>query len=85
MSEHGSTATSPWVVRFSALVVEGAMVLDVACGEGRHSRWFAARGCRVVAVDRDLRALDRLASVPGITVVTADLEADPWPFDGIFR
>jgi SAM-dependent methyltransferase len=81
MSEHASDTASPWVMRFSALVAEGAVVLDVACGQGRHSRWFAARGCRVVAVDRDAAALDRLASVPAITLVNADLEADPWPFD----
>jgi SAM-dependent methyltransferase len=69
------------VLRFSSLVADGARVLDVACGQGRHSRWFAARGCRVVAVDRDSAALDQLASVAGVTAVSADLEADPWPFE----
>jgi SAM-dependent methyltransferase len=69
------------VLRFSSLVAEGARVLDVACGQGRHSRWFAARGCRVVAVDRDTAALDQLASVAGLTAISADLEADPWPFE----
>jgi SAM-dependent methyltransferase len=73
---------SRWVVRFSTLIAEGARVLDVACGQGRHSRWFAARGCRVVAVDRDAAALDQLASVAGVTTVSADLEADSWPFEG---
>jgi SAM-dependent methyltransferase len=68
-------------VRFSALVADGARVLDVACGRGRHSRWFAARGCRVVAVDRDPAALDGLASVAGVTPVSADLETHPWPFE----
>jgi SAM-dependent methyltransferase len=77
---HASLLPSAWVVRFSALVADGARVLDVACGQGRHSRWFAARGCRVVAVDRDAAALDRLASVASVTAVTADLEACPWPF-----
>jgi SAM-dependent methyltransferase len=69
------------VVRFSTLVADGARVLDVACGQGRHSRWFAARGCRVVAVDRDTAALDQLASVAGVTAVNTDLEAHPWPFE----
>jgi SAM-dependent methyltransferase len=81
VSAHGSLAPSRWVVRFSSLVADGARVLDVACGQGRHSRWFAARGCRVVAVDRDTAALDQLASVAGVTAVSADLEADPWPFE----
>ena len=83
MSGHqASLSPSRWVVRFSTLVVAGARVLDVACGQGRHSRWFAARGCRVVAVDRDTAALDGLASVAGVTPVRADLETHPWPFDG---
>jgi SAM-dependent methyltransferase len=73
---------SRWVARFSTLVADGARVLDVACGQGRHSRWFAARGCRVVAVDRDTAALERLASVAGVTTVGADLEAHAWPFEG---
>ena len=83
MSEHeASLSPSRWVVRFSTLVAAGAKVLDVACGQGRHSRWFAARGCRVVAADRDTAALDGLASVAGVTPVSADLETHPWPFDG---
>ena len=49
-------------------------VLDVACGGGRHARYFAERGLEVVAVDRDPR------SIPGVQFVKADLEADPWPF-----
>jgi SAM-dependent methyltransferase len=81
VSAHESLAPSRWVVRFSSLVANGARVLDVACGQGRHSRWFAARGCRVVAVDRNTAALDQLASVAGVTAVSADLEADPWPFE----
>jgi SAM-dependent methyltransferase len=81
VSAHGSLAPSRWVLRFSSLVADGARVLDVACGQGRHSRWFAARGCRVVAVDRDTAALDQLASVAGVTAISADLEADPWPFE----
>jgi len=54
MSIHdASSSPSRWVLRFSGLVADGARVLDVGCGQGRHSRWFAARGCHVVAVDRD--------------------------------
>ena len=81
-ARHASLSPSAWVVRFSALVAEGARVLDVACGQGRHSRWFAARGCQVVAVDRDAAALEGLAAVAGVTPVAADLEAHPWPFEG---
>src|SRR4030095_12680933 len=57
-----------------------ATVLDVACGSGRHVRWFAARGCRVTAIDRDAAALAPLAAI-GETGV-ADIENGPWPLPG---
>lgn len=58
----------------------GARVLDVACGGGRHVRWFAARGCEVTGVDRDAAALDPLRGIA--RVVVADLEAGDWPLRG---
>lgn len=73
-------AVSPWVQRWSHLVPSGATVLDVACGSGRHVRWFAQHGCRVTAVDRDAAAADPLRSVA--EVVVADIEGGPWPFSG---
>lgn len=71
---------SPWITRFAALVPTGARVLDVAAGSGRHARFFAARGVRVVAVDIDADALATLAGVPGIATRVADLEGGAWPF-----
>jgi SAM-dependent methyltransferase len=41
-------------------VAAGGRILDVASGGGRHSRLFLDRGCRVLAVDRDVSALARL-------------------------
>jgi SAM-dependent methyltransferase len=56
-------------------------VLDVACGGGRHTRWFLERGYRVTAVDRDTSALGDLAGRAGLEVVECDLEAgDVFPF-----
>jgi SAM-dependent methyltransferase len=64
------------VVRWAPQVAHGP-VLDVACGEGRHARFFRDRGFEVVAVDRQPFSLD------GITFVKADLEGGaPWPFAG---
>jgi len=57
-------------------------VLDVATGSGRHARYFAARGHRVEAVDRDPAVLGGLADVPGINSRCADLESGPWPYEG---
>ena len=80
---HGAIGgPSPWIVRFAPLVKAGARVLDVACGEGRHSRYFAALGCQVVAVDRDAALFASLTNAPRIKAVAADLENGKWPFAG---
>ena len=77
---HGSEEPSPWIARWSHLVPAGGAVLDLACGRGRHMRWFAGRGHPVTGVDRDAEALAALAGV-GETVA-ADIENGPWPLDG---
>jgi SAM-dependent methyltransferase len=77
---HASTAPSPWIARFAALVPHAAHVLDVAAGRGRHARLFAARGARVLAVDTDADALAEVAEVDGVSTRVADLEAGAWPF-----
>jgi SAM-dependent methyltransferase len=79
---HASDEPSPWVARFAPLIASGARVLDVASGRGRHARFFAARGARVVAVDRDPATQAALAGLPGIDVRVVDLEAASWPFSG---
>jgi SAM-dependent methyltransferase len=71
---------SPWIVQWAGLVAAGVPVLDVAAGGGRHTKFFADRGHRVTAVDRDVSAL---ASHPDIEIVPADLEdGSPWPLPG---
>ena len=77
---HRALAPSSWITRFAALVPTGARVLDVAAGSGRHARFFAARGARIVAVDIDADALATLDGVPGVATRVADLENDVWPF-----
>jgi SAM-dependent methyltransferase len=73
--EHVSnTSPSPWVVRFAPLVAAGGAVMDVACGGGRHSRFFAERGHPVLAMDRDISKLGEVAGIEGVTGVEADLE-----------
>jgi SAM-dependent methyltransferase len=74
---HGTEQASPWIARFSHLVPAGGAVLDLACGRGRHMRWFAQRGHPVTGVDRDADALATLAGV-GETIA-ADIENGPWP------
>jgi SAM-dependent methyltransferase len=73
---------SPWVVRFAPLIATGARLLDLAAGSGRHALYFAARGVRVLAVDRDRAALARFAGAPGVETRAVDLETGAWPFAG---
>lgn len=77
---HGTEAPSPWIVRWSHLVAPGGAVLDLACGGGRHLRWFAERGHPVLGVDRDGAALDTVAGVA--ETLEADIENGPWPLAG---
>ena len=64
---------SAWITRHSAAAPPGA-VLDVACGGGRHTRWFLELGHDVVAVDRDLTGVADLADDSRVELVQADLE-----------
>ena len=73
---------SPWVQRFADLVPPRSAVLDVACGHGRHLRYFRARGHPVVGVDLDVSALDDLSGDDRVEIVQADLEQGVWPFAG---
>ena len=77
---HGTEAPSPWVQRWSHLVPAGGAVLDVACGQGRHLRWFAGRGHPVTGVDRSAEAIATVTSLG--EAVVADIENGPWPFAG---
>jgi SAM-dependent methyltransferase len=70
---------SPWVVRFASLVPATGSVLDIACGGGRHTRFFLARGHHVVAVDRDVSGLEDLRAHPQLEIIAVDLE-DGRPF-----
>ena len=76
---HDSPAPSRWIERFAHLIPQDARLLDVACGRGRHARYFAQRGAKVLAVDRDARALASLDGIAGIETRVADFEIGAWP------
>lgn len=78
---HRGDTPSPWVVRFGEAVRRGGTVLDVACGRGRHARWFEAAGRRVTGIDRDTAAL---AACGASEAIVCDLETEPlgWPLPG---
>ncbi|MCC8432499.1 class I SAM-dependent methyltransferase [Reyranella aquatilis] len=71
---------SPWIAVWAGLVPPDAAVLDVAAGSGRHTQFFADRGHRVTAVDRDVTAIPASGTIEAIQ---ADLEdGSPWPLAG---
>ncbi|MCX9156586.1 methyltransferase domain-containing protein [Niveibacterium sp. 24ML] len=81
MQSHHHAGTMPpsaWVRAHAHLVPTGR-VLDLACGSGRHARFFAAAGWPVLAVDRDATALQALAGVDLIETRGCELETGAWP------
>ncbi len=80
---HGTEPASDWVKRWSHLVKPQGSVLDVACGYGRHARWFHERHHTVCVVDRAQAAVDAIAIEPhACEKLVADIESGPWPFAG---
>ena len=83
-----ATRPSTWFLWHAHMIRPGARVIDLACGEGRHSLAAAALGAEVVGVDCDaakLAAARGRASAANLTVDwrEADLEG-PWPEFGSF-
>jgi SAM-dependent methyltransferase len=71
----------PWIVRFAPLLPVRARVLDVACGGGRHARYFLEQGAALTCVDKDVSFVGDL--VGQAEIVEIDLESGPpWPFAG---
>ena len=58
-------------------------ILDLACGNGRHTRLLAACGHSVLAVDRDSEALQAVAGLPEVSPLVADIEGEVWPLTGL--
>jgi SAM-dependent methyltransferase len=83
--QHTTQTPSPWMIEHAALVPTGATLLDVACGYGRHAKFFAARGVKVTAVDRDEAAIASLRGIENLVAELRDIEGDEvsagaWPY-----
>jgi len=82
------TRPSSWLVWQAHRIRPGLRVLDLACGEGRHSIAAAELGAVVTGIDRDPEKLERAgrrAAEAGLTIrwLEVDLEAQ-WPELGSF-
>ena len=74
------TPASAWVQRWAHLLAPQGAVLDVACGQGRHMRFFSERNHAVTGVDIAPSAIETAAQWG--CVVQADLENAAWPLPG---
>ena len=84
---HDTEPASGWVQRWSHLVKPQGVVLDVACGRGRHARWFHERNHALALVDISQDAIDSIAKTLPLPsdrceAVVADIENGRWPFTG---
>lgn len=73
--------------RFLPLIPKHARVLDLACGSGRHTQLLAKHAYSVLALDRDLSALEtcknELPLNSSVELKHVDLEANIWPLEGV--
>jgi len=81
---------SPWVAAHLSQLPASGVILDLACGRGRHLACLSAHFQAAVAqgflsflgVDRDLEALAGLNRLPGVSALACDLEGEVWPLAG---
>ncbi len=72
---------SPWIDRFSSCFPSDGIVLDLACGKGRHGRFLLSLGHNVLFVDKDVDGLGDLAAIKTAEILQCDLEdGRDWPF-----
>ena len=69
---------SLWVKRFATLIPAQGLVLDLACGTGRHSVLLASLGHTVLAVDQDIALIENFNN-PHIKAQQENLEGAIWP------
>lgn len=77
IAPHNLSDASDWVQRWSHLATANAQVLDVACGNGRHMKWFAKLGCKATGIDRSAEAIAAAGQFGA--AIQADIENGPWP------
>ncbi len=78
---HAISQPSAWVMRWHRTIVPAGVVLDLACGSGRHTYLLRDAGYRIVAVDIDISGMGTFAGDAAITILQADLEGGTWPID----
>ena len=72
---------SPWIKNNFEKIAKNSLILDLACGSGRHSILAKQLGFNVIATDIDYKKLFFLKKTKDIKVIQTDLEnKHNWPF-----
>ena len=72
---------SNWVSENYNHIKKNGLILDLACGSGRHGRFLLEKGFNVVFLDRDTSQLDWVPEAFKPQVIKHDLEAGTiWDF-----
>jgi SAM-dependent methyltransferase len=81
-TENEIPMVSDWVRKYISLVPSKKLVLDLACGSGRNTRFLLDQGYTVVALDKDVSQLADISGNPNLTKYKFDIETnDKLPFD----
>ncbi len=80
MTNHELHLPSEWVTRFATLIAPGGEVLDLASGQGRHTKFLLKSGFKVTSLDTNISGLENIADKSRLEIVEADLEkCESWP------
>ena len=80
---------STWVRRFYDQIPKNGLILDLAGGSGRHTRFLTQKGFKLLLLDNDIAKAKHLQDVENIVLMEYDLEdgnALPFPkssFQGV--
>ena len=91
VGEFENLVEAAYCQRFVSRIGPGAEVLDLACGDGRHTLRLAAHARRVVGLDQSPRSLQmarqKCAAAPNVTFMAGSMLAPAFPpatFDGVW-
>ncbi len=71
---------SSWIKKIIYSIEPGGKLIDIACGQGRHSIEFANR-YKVFAVDKNNKFLKKLENIKNVVTINEDLENSlKWSF-----
>ena len=73
------TSLPEWVIRYAKYIQNHGVVLDLACGAGRHTRYMLALSHPVVAIDIDISKLSDISNIRNLYILEYNLEESAWP------